>query len=164
MDTISRVLMACALLLLAVAGALLFSGCGSHQSGAYDPGPPGAGHWRPAEVTTDTDAYERALDTIRANVPGVPTVDGRLGHFGMNCPGGLIDNGAAANGDYHVHDTFRMLPSGRVATHCYAADLQYHVRDCVYDGKWLVLADRCRSYDEASDTVVWDVAMSRKAR
>ena len=163
MDNLNRVLMACALLLLVVATALLFSGCGAHQSGAYDPGPPGGGHWRPNPVTTDEDAYERAYEVIQANAPGCPTTVGTLTRYGLNSPGGGLNSGLPDDTG-HVHETFRVLPSGRIATPTWCADLKWHLRDCTYQGRWLVLADRCRSYDEASDTAVWDVAMSRKAR
>lgn len=161
-DNLNRVLMACALLLLVVAVALLSQGC-SHQSGAYDLGPPGAGHWRPAPVTTDDDGYSRAVDVLAANGPRIVTVEGKLSHHGLQWQQGGLSGGPDM-GDEHTHAPFRLLPSGRVATPCCAADLWWTDRECVVDGRWLVLDTVCQVYDEASDTVIWGVARSRPAR
>ncbi len=159
MDRINRVLMACALLLIVVACALLMGGCGAHQSGAYDPGPPGGAHWRPREPV---DAGSILTDLRSACRGGLPTAVGRVRrHSGPADRSGIS---CAVPADETHHWTARILPSGRVTSPCWVADTRWNIRSVTYDGHWLVLADRCAVYDEAQDTVVWDVAMSRKAR
>ena len=136
---------------LLVALGLLLGGCGgAYREAAYDPGPPGGGHWRPVEPK---DAGAILTDLRAAQSQGLPVVCGVVKRHRD-----LFDRRLANAGEREsLPCPYRVLPSGRVASPCWAADLSWEYRSLRYCGEWLVLADRCSVYDEASDTAIWEV-------